>query len=37
MIPPEMNVEEVLAGTYLFRDLPPERLAAYAARTRRRR
>jgi hypothetical protein len=32
-----MNVEEILAGTYLFRDLPPERLAAYAARTRRRR
>lgn len=32
-----MSAEEVLAVTYLFRDLPPERLAAYAARTRRRR
>jgi hypothetical protein len=32
-----MRAEEVLAETYLFRDLPPDRLAAYAARTRRRR
>ncbi|HWW09526.1 MAG TPA: Crp/Fnr family transcriptional regulator [Candidatus Acidoferrales bacterium] len=32
-----MRAEDVLAGTYLFRDLPPERLAAYAAHTRRRR
>jgi len=29
--------EEVLARTYLFRDLPPETLALYAARVRRRR
>ncbi len=36
-MPPEMSVEEVLAGTYLFRELPPERLAACAARTRLRR
>jgi CRP/FNR family transcriptional regulator, cyclic AMP receptor protein len=33
----EMRAEEVLAGTYLFRDLPLERLATYAALTRRRR
>lgn len=32
-----MSAEEVLARTYLFRDLPPEKLAGYAARTRRRR
>jgi CRP/FNR family transcriptional regulator, cyclic AMP receptor protein len=32
-----MRAEEVLAATYLFRDLPPERLAAYATCTRVRR
>ena len=32
-----MRAEEVLAETYLFRGLPPERIAAYAALTRCRR